>query len=144
VAGYCRLRQGPRIFRLDRIDNLEVTNEVFALDGQRHAMPEPSREWVSGAAEARVRFDPSVERWVRERQPFNLIGEEVDSRGPIFVYAVREEADLMRWLLSWGAAAEVLSPSTLRERLAQEARAIALRNVGAHASLEKSLLPATS
>jgi predicted DNA-binding transcriptional regulator YafY len=133
VAGYCRLRQGPRIFRLDRIDDLQVTGETFELQPERHEMPNPSSDWLSTAAEARVRFDPSVERWVRERQPFNLIGEEIDSHGPIFVYAIKEESDLMHWLLSWGSAAEVLSPPSLRERIAQEARAIALRNAGASA-----------
>jgi len=133
VAGYCRLRQGPRIFRLDRIDRLEVLRETFSLDPARHGMPEPTQEWVSSAPEARVRFDPHVERWARERQPFTLIGEEVDSHGPIFVYAIRDETDLMNWLLSWGAAVEVLSPPSLRARLAQEARRIALRHAGSPA-----------
>jgi predicted DNA-binding transcriptional regulator YafY len=130
VVGYCRLRRGPRMFRLDRIDNLDVLGERFALDEERHAQPQPSREWVQSASEARVRFDPSVERWARERQPFTLIGEELDSRGPVFVYAMRDETALLSWLLSWGAAVEVLSPRSLRERLAQEARTIARRHAG--------------
>jgi len=134
VAGYCRLRQGPRIFRLDRIDRLDVLRETFSLDPARHSMPEPTQEWMRSAAEARVRFDSHVERWARERQPFTLIGEEVDGRGPIFVYAIRDETDLLNWLLSWGAAVEVLSPSSLRERMAQEARRIALRHAGSPAA----------
>jgi predicted DNA-binding transcriptional regulator YafY len=131
VAGYCRLRKSPRIFRLDRIDALSVLSERFELDPERHALPQPSQEWALSAQEARVRFDASVERWARERQPFTLIGEELDSRGAVFVYAIRDETALLSWLLAWGAAVEVLSPPSLRERLAQEARRIALRHAGA-------------
>jgi predicted DNA-binding transcriptional regulator YafY len=127
LAGYCRLRQGPRLFRLDRIDRLDVLSERFSI-ADRHAMPAPSDEWKSQVPEARVRFDPSVERWVRERQPFTLLREERDSGGPVFVYAMRKEEDLLRWLLAWGAAAEVLAPPTLRARVAAEAWAMFARH----------------
>jgi predicted DNA-binding transcriptional regulator YafY len=69
-----------------------------------------------------VRFDPTVERWVRERQIFYLLREEVDERGTIFVYALRDADVLAHWLLGWGVQAEVLSPPRLRARIAREAR----------------------
>src|SRR5205814_1634847 len=37
LAGYCRLRQGPRLFRLDRIDRLEVLSERYT-PGARHIL----------------------------------------------------------------------------------------------------------
>jgi predicted DNA-binding transcriptional regulator YafY len=120
VGAYCRLREGPRLFRLDRIDSFNVLDERFDLT-DHHVIPAYSDDWKVGAPEVRVRFHPAVERWVRERQPFTYVGEERDERGPIFVYAVRREDDLVRWLLAWGASAEVLSPPALRARLAAEA-----------------------
>jgi predicted DNA-binding transcriptional regulator YafY len=120
VGAYCRLRQGPRLFRLDRIDSFDVLAEHFTLT-QRHVIPDYSDDWKAGAPEVRVRFHPAVERWVRERQPFTFVREERDEHGPVFVYAVRREDDLVRWLLAWGASAEVLSPPELRARLAAEA-----------------------
>ena len=69
----------------------------------------------------RVRFHPSVERWVRERRPFTVVREEHDAAGTVFVYAVRREDDVVRWLLGWGASVEVLSPPSLRARLSTEA-----------------------
>jgi len=128
VGGYCRLRQGPRMFRLDRIDALEVLPERFTIEA-RHAIPwttQPEPEVT--APEARVRFAAEIERWVRERQLFTLIGEEFDSRGPVFVYAIRDEQILVRWLLSWGTGAEVIAPASLRAHMAEEARAIARRH----------------
>ncbi len=120
LGAYCRMRQGPRLFRLDRIDAVHVLSERFDLT-ERHALPAYSEEWKSAAPEVRVRFQPAVERWVRERQPFTFVREERDDVGPVFVYAVRNEDDLVRWLLGWGASVSVLSPASLRARLAAEA-----------------------
>ncbi|MDT4944854.1 MAG: hypothetical protein QOH14_1587, partial [Pseudonocardiales bacterium] len=91
LAAYCRVRQGPRMFRLERIEHMEVLHETFAL-AERHAVPPPSDAWKSTAAEARVRFELDVLRWVRERQPYMFVREETPqtSRQPIFVYAVRD------------------------------------------------------
>ncbi len=138
LAGYCRLRQGPRMFRLDRIDHLNILAEQFTL-GARHAMPDRTGDWKLDATHARVRFDPAVERWARERQPFTFVREEHDSVGPVFVYAVRQEHDLVLWLLSWGGAAEVLSPPALRARMAAEARAILRRHSAPDRTLSTAL-----
>jgi predicted DNA-binding transcriptional regulator YafY len=146
VGAYCRLRQGPRLFRLDRIERIDLISESFALS-ERHAVPPYSAEWKARATEARVRFDRSVLRWVRERQPFTFVREELDPEGPVFVYAIREERDFVAWLLAWGSAMEVLDPPALRETTAQEAAAIAYRHAkhvfapdiglsGAHAHTE--------
>ena len=126
VAGYCRERRAPRFFRLDRVDGLDVLDERFVPD-ERHRI-ERNRVADEPWPEAVVRFDPSVERWVRERQPFYLLREEQDADGTRFVYALRDVRELLTWLLSWGAAAEVLGPPSLRAALAAEARAILARH----------------
>lgn len=95
-------------------------------------------------AEARVRFDPTAERWVRERQPFFFHREEADPAGAVFVYAVRDERELLGWLLSWGAHAEVLSPPDLRARLTAEARAILARHADPAESPAVARSPATT
>jgi predicted DNA-binding transcriptional regulator YafY len=127
LAAYCRSRQAPRFFRLDRIDDLVVLNERFTFD-ERHVAPQPTDDWRPAVPEARVRFDPSVERWVRERKPFVFVREEADLHGPVFVYAVRDEHAMLGWLLGWGASAELLDPPELRARLADEAHAIWARH----------------
>jgi predicted DNA-binding transcriptional regulator YafY len=129
LAAYCRLRQGPRLFRLDRIDSFTVRGERFSL-GERHTTPSAERGQPQ-APVARVRFEPSVERWVRERQPFTLLGEEHDACGPVFLYAIVHQDDLVQWLLSWGSSVEVLEPASLRARLADEARALLSRHAPA-------------
>lgn len=132
LAAYCRVRQAPRFFRLDRIDDLVVLNERFT-QSERHALaaPPPPAAGQPGFLEARVRFDPAVVRWVRERQPFMFVREEVDLAGPVFVYAVRDERALLGWLLGWGSAVELLEPPGLRARLAEEAHAVSSKHAGA-------------
>src|SRR5581483_9369623 len=52
TIGYCQLRQGQRLFRLDRIERVEVTDETFdsppnfqALEAVQHALASVPREW---------------------------------------------------------------------------------------------------
>lgn len=130
LAGYCRLRRGARIFRFDRIDRLEVLDEHFTADA-RHAQAAAHERDLSPFPPARVLFDEAVVRWVREQQPFVFLREEpasVGQTGSVFVYAVRDEQELMAWLLTWGRAVEVLEPVWLRDRLAEEARAMVARH----------------
>ena len=75
LAAYCRLRQAPRLFRLDRIDHLEPLPERFTLAERHRRRPEWEQQAGEGG-EARVRFDPSVVRWVRERQLYLFRREE--------------------------------------------------------------------
>lgn len=120
LTAYCRLRQAPRIFRLTRIDRFERLPERYE-PGARHTFHRPDRR-SERPVEVRVRVDAPAERWLRERQPFAFVGEEQGTAGTIFIYAVRDEEELLGWLLSWGPAIEVLSPPGLRTRLAQAAR----------------------
>ncbi|HLZ73256.1 MAG TPA: YafY family protein [Dehalococcoidia bacterium] len=125
LAGWCRLRRAPRFFHLDRIDRLEVLEERFVRGGRHAAIGPESGDALSRFPEARVRFDAAALRWARERQPYLFLREEADLGGePVFVYALRDERELLGWLLQWGAAAEVLEPAALCERLATEARAL--------------------
>jgi predicted DNA-binding transcriptional regulator YafY len=159
LAGYCRLRQDVRLFRLDRIDRLALLPERFTL-GPRHALTERGERMdrtdreMAAYPEARVRFDAAVVRWVRERQPFTLLREEPaptpddggrEGDGTVFVYALRDERALVPWLLTWGRSVEVLEPASLRAALAAEARALLVRHTSPAAgpALAAEPLPAT-
>lgn len=38
IVGYCHLRQGQRLFRLDRVQQIETTSETFTLPANFHAL----------------------------------------------------------------------------------------------------------
>jgi predicted DNA-binding transcriptional regulator YafY len=116
VNGYCRLRQGPRGFRLDRIDELKLRAERFKERAHTPAASEP--------VDVRVRFDHSIVRWVRERQHYAFQREELAPDGIVMTYRVHRLTELTPWLLGWGAQAEVLSPPELRAEIRQIAQQV--------------------
>ena len=116
VNGYCRLRQGPRGFRLDRIDDLKLKAERFKVRQLEAAAVE--------AIEVRVRFDHAIVRWVRERQHYAFQREETAPDGIVMTYRVHRLSELTPWLLGWGAQAEVLSPPELRTEIRQIAQQV--------------------
>ncbi len=116
LVGYCRLRQGERVFRLDRIDHLHITNENFI---PQHM---PDRDRKRGDVQILVRFSPDIVRWVQERNHFSHISSKPMADGGIeAVYQPRSLDQITGWLLSWGAEMEVLAPPELRRQIAETA-----------------------
>ena len=120
VYGYCRLRSEPRWFRFERIDNYKVLPERFVH--RQSARSEPTWVWVQ------VQFQPSVLRWVREGQFHAFVKEEspTGERAVVMHYQIRPErlTEIQRWIMGWGAAAEVLEPLQLRDSIRREAARI--------------------
>jgi predicted DNA-binding transcriptional regulator YafY len=116
VNGYCRLRQGPRGFRLERIEELKLLNETFE--------PRIVKETPGERFTVRVQFANDTARWVRERQHYAFQSEESSPKGVVMSYCVDTQNEMKGWIMGWGAAAEVLSPQVLREDIRQEARRV--------------------
>lgn len=114
-VAYCRLRKGAREFRLDRIDQLTLTQKTF----QPRALQRQDRSLIS----ARIRFAPAIVRWVRERQHYAYRGDESESEQGIVMRFEMEDFDEIKfWLLGWGADAEPLAPDALRQLIQTEAQ----------------------
>lgn len=112
LQAYCRLRQGLRVFRLDRIDALQVTSETFKPIHQSINTPTP------GTIQATVHFQKEIVRWVRERQHFSFQAERPCENGDvIMIYAPPSPAQLLTWLLQWGSQMELLAPEDWRQQL---------------------------
>lgn len=124
MIGYCYLRQSIRIFRLDRIDQLEVLNRTF----KRPPDFKIGNRLEGFDMRVRILFDPVVERWIREDGDFYAVDYQHTPDGLLVTYRVRREDDVLRWLMGYAAYARVIEPDTLRERVLNEARAIVERN----------------
>lgn len=124
LSAYCRLRQDQRNFRLDRIDQLVVTNELFTPRGLI------LRHFPTEAIRVVVHFDPPVVRWVREAQHFSFVEvvAEDAATGTVMAYQVATFQVITGWLLNWGSQMEVLEPAELREEIAQAATRLLARH----------------
>lgn len=113
VHAWCRLRQGMREFRLERIDELTLTHKIF--EPRQHQPTKRPTQIVL------VRFAPQAVRWVRERQHYGYRGDEAeDEHGVVMRYEIEALDELKPWLLGWGADAVPLEPPALREMIRDE------------------------
>ena len=117
LSGYCHLRHDTRNFRLDRIDALQILSKTFTRPASFRVGPKPANE---NEITARVLFNPAVARWVQEDSFFYIRAMENHPDGLLVTLRVRQEADLLQWLLGWGSNVRVLEPISLQQRLATE------------------------
>src|SRR5579859_274347 len=122
MTGYCHLRRDIRHFRLDRMENLELQPKTFKRP--RDFKMDHYKQDRMGNIVVRALFDPSITRWVRESRPFYAVGEEETPEGLLITLRIRQESEILPWLLSWGRRVRVLEPEALRQHLAEEARSI--------------------
>lgn len=128
MIAYCTLRQGVRIFAVDRINGLEVTDQVFEKPEGFNAeefMKSSFGVFKGGILCVKVRFAPDVAGYIREKRwhESQRITEQED--GSLLFEAEVEGSDEIRfWLLSWGSRAQVLEPESLRLSIREEAEKI--------------------
>lgn len=120
-----------RTFKLERIRHIEATSEVFVAPEDWSAAEYLRSSWgvMHGEEVAvRVRFTPAVAPRVRESiwHPSQTLTEEPDG-SLIFTAKVAGILEIARWLLSWGAEAEVLEPPELRAYFSEVARGLVAR-----------------
>jgi predicted DNA-binding transcriptional regulator YafY len=120
LVAYCHLRHDIRNFRLDRVERLELLPQTFQRPND-FKMQENRRDEQDSIV-VRARFDKEVARWVRESRSYYTIAEEEDAAGLLVTLKVRQENEILQWLLSWGQHVQVLEPTSLRQSIAREAR----------------------
>ncbi len=123
LNAYCHLRKDRRNFRLERIEGLTLLDQRFTPPATRPQRPQ--RLSVAEGVEARILFDAEAARWARESPSFFTIAQEDTADGGLLVtLRSRQEDEITQWLLSWGSHVRVLTPDSLRQRIASEAAAL--------------------
>lgn len=128
LVGYCHLRQGIRTFGLDRIKWLRVVPDVLF----RYPADFDLGEWLAKGwqlqaggepTEVSVRFDREIADWITggHWHPTQQITKQPDG-SILFRVTVNGYEEMLYWVLSFGAQAEVLEPVPLRAAVAEAAR----------------------
>jgi predicted DNA-binding transcriptional regulator YafY len=129
LIGFCHKRSEFRTFLLDRISELEVTDERFIpMDDFsfeeyiQHSFKVFREEEL---VEVVVEFDKSARQLIKEKvwHPSQRIEDNRD--GSIqATFRVAGITEIKHWLLGFGAKAKVIEPPNLREEISEEARAL--------------------
>jgi predicted DNA-binding transcriptional regulator YafY len=142
VIGWCRLRQDVRVFALHRFIAATLTDERFAPRREarsKAALRGAFRVWRAEHVDTvRVRFAAEVADEIRERTwgPGQRIEENAAGAGDgasagsgeiVLTLEVAGLAEIERWVLGYGGAAEVLEPAGLRQAVADRIAAAAAR-----------------
>lgn len=126
LVAYCEMRQAMRQFFLGRVREWELLEPdcAFARDPEFDIDAYLARGFDLRHGEAlvdvRVRFTPYQSRWIRERTYHESQQTEEQPDGSLIVtMRVAGTEEVRRWLLSYGAEAEVLEPASLRSEIAE-------------------------
>lgn len=135
---YCvaraRDRDALRVFRVDRMRNARLQTgrgarfqlpAGFSIRGYVDRAPWDLTD--EPATTVRVRFAFPDSRRVQARGLGQVIEPMLDDAGAIIEFIVRDPHPFLRWLLTFGRQAEILSPDSLAAELAALRRRVAAR-----------------
>ena len=130
LVGYCHLRQEVRTFSLSRIQGLKQCKEHFPrpehFDFKKLSGSHFGVHWSEEEVAVSILFKKEVATYVTERQwhPTQMIEVRPDG-SLILTMTVNHLLELKRWILSWGAVAQVLSPPSLVEDMRRSSQRMA-------------------
>ena len=124
LIGLCHLRNEVRMFVLDRIKMMNVTDETFEVPSDfdlESYMQSPFKVIHDKPVKVKIRFDKKAAGYIKEKiWPHNQTIELQKDGSIIFSAEVAGTDEVKHWVMSWGRQAEVLEPSFLREEIARE------------------------
>lgn len=117
VYGWCRKREDYRLFKLNRMDNLHISSEVFVK--RIVSMPDLSDERIfPGNIQVKALFDPECKWRLVEEFGTGCFRENDDGK-LLFQADYTDKENLLTWLLSFRDKVELLEPKEIREELKQ-------------------------
>jgi proteasome accessory factor C len=123
LEAWCRLREDVRTFHLGRVQEVAVLDEPSAPPPGLPSR-DPSEGLFQPGAEdlvVRLALGPAA-AWVAEYYPTDSVVDPGDG-SLVVVLRARDEAWVRRLVLSLGSAARVLEPTSLTQRVQDDARA---------------------
>jgi predicted DNA-binding transcriptional regulator YafY len=125
LFAYDHWRQNMRNFHLGRIEEWQVLDQRFEPDSDFSADEYISHGFLTEMGEVAdvvIRFDEYQARWIRERRWHNTQKplEELPDGGVILRFRAGGLDEIKRWVMSFGAHAEVLEPPELQAAVAEE------------------------
>ncbi|MCI8674624.1 MAG: YafY family transcriptional regulator [Lachnospiraceae bacterium] len=123
LKAFCMEREDWRMFKLNRILDLEILEEGF----QRRDFPEQEEAYEGEYRQITLRFPREMAYRVYDEFDKTQVRQQGD--GSLVACArMPEDAWLTGYLLSFGTQVEILSPASLKEAVARQAKLIYEKN----------------
>ncbi|MCL2559043.1 MAG: YafY family transcriptional regulator [Turicibacter sp.] len=124
LRGYCLMRQGVRLFKLIRMKDLKVTEQLFEERYRACDLKEvSSREDEEHDVRLRLKIAPEMAHRVLDEFDFE---EEVEEQNGYFIVSTtwKDNEILYGFILSFGEYIEVLAPSSVRALIKKRAQMV--------------------
>ena len=129
LIGHCLLRNSVRLFAIDRIKSLCLTDESFQIPEDFNTedfMRSSFGAFVGDLTTVKIHFETDIAGYIQERTWHESQEIELQEDGSIIFKATVAGTDEIKfWVLNWGAKATVLEPDSLRAEIKSEAEAMA-------------------
>ena len=130
LIGFCKKRNEVRMFALDRIKTLTISDEIFEKpeDFNIEEFMSSSFGVFQGEPEkVKIHFAKEVAEYIKEKNwhASQAINQQ-DDGSVIFEADVAGLDEISFWVLSWGSKAVVISPESLKEAVKEEVRKMSL------------------
>lgn len=124
LIAYCHWRKSIKIFRVDRIKNINRTKKTFSPQKDFSLTEYLKHSWQITRGkrwEVKVRFFEPVARFVKEIRwlPTQKI-EKLEDGSIIFTAQISGLLEIKKWILGFGGYAQVLKPKVLRKEIISE------------------------
>jgi predicted DNA-binding transcriptional regulator YafY len=129
IIAYCHYTNSVRIFKIERIEAIEITSEPYVISPDFDANAYLSSSWgivVEGEVKTiKLRFAPVLARLMEETiwHPSQVVQKQRDG-SVIMTLRVTDTVDLYSWVMGWGDRVEVLEPKELRREVIESAKAM--------------------
>lgn len=131
LIAFCRMRNDYRDFRVDRINQVRITEKIY--DGSKHPT---LKDYINHTAKEHdldmviMRVDKSVYPHLEYQKYYSgFVSEKKVDDGYEMTFLTMSLEGFARWFMMFGDQAEIISPDSLKERIASIASAIAQKNL---------------
>jgi predicted DNA-binding transcriptional regulator YafY len=129
LIAWCRLRDDYRDFRLDRISDIFLMNELVKTQHPN------LKDYIARSAKEKnlqtvvIRVEKKVLPYINEQKYYNGFVSEYEIGGMIEMIFLTDFLEgFARWWMMYGDMAEVISPDSLKERIIELCAAISQKN----------------
>jgi len=128
MLGFCHLRKDIRLFAVDRIRKMVLTDTTFETPRDfdiEHYLRDSFGTFLGKPIQVAIHFSPRIAGYIAEKTWHeSQVVEKQKDGSLIFKVEIAGTEEIKFWILRWGKDAVVLKPDSLRKEIRMEAESV--------------------